>query len=146
MASSLPTIEALQRRYDAAVIATNGLGLAARLVEFGHRRLVVTASLDRYVRPGGTIPGSAQVTLADGLAWLLLVSHMPDGADAHTTDLSVLFMRAVPLSTVRATLNIERLGSTRAVVSTVISPTGEPDRPIAHLVLGFALRGNVAQP
>ena len=86
------------------------------------------------------------MTLADGLAWLLLVSHMPDGADAHTTDLSVLFMRAVPLSTVRATLNIERLGSTRAVVSTVISPTGEPDRPIAHLVLGFALRGNVAQP
>jgi acyl-coenzyme A thioesterase PaaI-like protein len=142
--SPLPTIEALQRRYDEAVIATNGLGLAAQIVEFDTGRLVVTASLDRYVRPGGTIPGPTQVTRVDGLAWLLLVSHLPDGSDAYTTDLSVQFMRAVPVGEVSAVLHVERLGSSRAVVSTIISSMREPDRPISHVVLGFALRRTAA--
>ncbi|WP_165605885.1 PaaI family thioesterase [Mycolicibacterium mucogenicum] len=132
----------LQQRYDDAVTATNGLGIAARLLEFSPGRLTVTASLDRFVRPGGTIPGPVQVTLVDGLSWLLLVAHMPEGADAYTTDMSVQFLRAVPLGEVTATLVIERLGSSRAVVTTVIAPLQDPDHAIAHLVLGFALRGN----
>jgi acyl-coenzyme A thioesterase PaaI-like protein len=140
--SSLPTIDALQRRYDGAVIATNGLGLAAHIVEFSTGRLVATASLTRHARPGGTIPGPTQVTLIDGLAWLLAVSHLSEGSDAYTTDLSTQFMRAVPLGEVSAVLNVERLGCNRAVVSTVVSVPGEPDRPISHLVLGFALRRN----
>ncbi len=132
----------LQRRYDAAVVATNGLGLPAQIVRFDSGLLEATASMDKFVRPGGTILGPAQVTLVDGLAWLLLVSHMPTGADAYTTDLSVQFMRAVALGRVRAHVKIQRLGRRRAVVSTVISPIDDASRPISHLLLGFALRGN----
>jgi len=140
MRTPLPNIEALQRRYDDAVLATNGLGFPAKIHDFGEGQLTVTARLDRHVRPGGTIPGPELVNLADGLAWLLLVARMSDGADAYTTDLSAQFLRAVPPGEVTAVLNIERLGATRAVVSTVVSLTQQCERPIAHLVMGFALR------
>ncbi|EHB59165.1 thioesterase superfamily protein [Mycolicibacterium rhodesiae JS60] len=139
MPSTDVDLTVLQRRYDEGVAATNGLGYPAQLRECRDGRLRARACPDRHTRPGGTIPGPTPIILADGLAWLLLIAHLPAGSDAYTTDMGVQLLHGGRVGEVDVELTIERLGARRAVVSALVSSVVE-QRLLAHLLLGFSLR------
>jgi acyl-coenzyme A thioesterase PaaI-like protein len=131
-------VEALQDLYDTTVIATSGLGVPAEILELSEGHLVARASMEKHVRPGGFIPGPAQLVLADATAWLIIMAHLPPGSDAMTTDLSAQFLRAAPLGDITIQLCLRQHGARRAVVSAELFSSQLAGGPVSHVVTGFA--------
>ena len=127
----------LQKLYDSQVVGTCGLGVPAEIVELSEGYLAARARLDTYVRTGGFVPGPAQFTLVDGLAWLLVVAHLPPESDTMTTDVSAQFMRAAPLGEMSIRLWLRQLGSRRAVVAADLFSPSVSQGPISQFIAGF---------
>lgn len=138
MAVDVGELERFQKLYESSVVSTRGLGAPAELVSVGPGHLSAVGDMTTYMRRGGYVPGPAQIALADGLAWLLIVGQLPDNSDTLTTDMAIQFLRAAPLGDLAIDLTLQRMGSRRAVVSAQISSPGIPDGPVSEVTMGFA--------
>ncbi|HVC68796.1 MAG TPA: PaaI family thioesterase [Acidimicrobiales bacterium] len=90
--------------------------------EWGARlRLPVTKA---HGRPGGTVSGPALMGLADGAAWLSILTQIGPVALAVTTSLHIDFLRKPPLADVLAHGQILKLGKSLAVVDVSLRADG----------------------
>lgn len=90
-----------------------------------------------FLRPGGTVSGPAQMTLADMAFYYLLLAHLGEEALAVTTHLSFNFLRKPPAGPpLRARARLLKLGR-RLCVGDVLIHCGEGG-PVAHAQVTYS--------
>ena len=99
---------------------------------------VVRGSYSQAGRPGatgaGVIPGPVQMAMADGFGWILSVAPLPPGSDAYTIDMSMQFLRPLPVGPYVARCSLLRWSPRRSVVTIDIAPGH--DEPTATFITG----------
>ena len=98
---------------------------------------------DDDVRPGGTVSGPTLMSLADGVAYMAVLSRIGPAALAVTSNLNINFLRRPRLVDLVAEGSLLKLGRTLAVTEvSLYSDGGEPDdldRPVAHATITYSL-------
>lgn len=94
-------------------------------------------------RPGGTVSGPTLMAMADGLAYMVLLSRIGPAALAVTTNLNINFLRRPRLVDLVGEAELLKLGRSLAVAEvSLYSDGGEPgdlDRPVAHATVTYSL-------
>ena len=93
---------------------------------------------ERFLRPGGTISGPAQMTLVDTAFYYLLLAHLGEQALAVTTSLNINFVRRPAQAAIRGEARLLKLGRRLAVGDVTLFSEGDP-RPIAHAQVTYSL-------
>ena len=101
--------------------------------------LVLRGNYAANGRPGadpgnavGVTPGPIQMAMADGFGWMLTVDRMPPGSDAFTIDMSMQFLRPLPVGPFVARCELLRWSPRRSVTTTQLSPG--PDGPTSTFI------------
>ena len=92
------------------------------------------------LRPGGVISGPTLMSVADGAAYALVLSHIGDQLMAVTSQLNMSFLRGCQPGDIHAEAQMLRLGR-RLVVMDVRLWTEAPDRLAAQANVTYALPG-----
>lgn len=128
-----PEIQAfVQRAFPAAA----GFGAVVTHVERGevHVRLPFQ---DSFLRPGNTVSGPTQMTLADTAFYYLLLAHLGEEALAVTTSLAFNFLRKPQAGVeLRAEARLLKLGKRLAVGDVLVFSAGE--EPVAHAQVTYS--------
>jgi uncharacterized protein (TIGR00369 family) len=94
-------------------------------------------------RPGGTVSGPTLMSLADGVAYMAVLSRIGPAALAVTSNLNINFLRRPRLVDLVAEGSLLKLGRTLAVAEvSLYSDGGEPEdleRPVAHATITYSL-------
>lgn len=93
---------------------------------------------DRHGRPGGTVSGPAQMTLADASAWFAILSRVGPKLLSVTTSLHIDFLRKPEIEALIAEADLVKLGSRLAVVRVTISNEGA-DEPCAVAQVTYSI-------
>lgn len=93
---------------------------------------------ERHLRPGGTVSGPVQMTLADTAAYLLILAHRGPVALAVTTSLNASFMRRPLPGVVIAEGRMLKLGRRLAVVDVHIHG-GDPEAVYCQATVTYSL-------
>jgi uncharacterized protein (TIGR00369 family) len=93
---------------------------------------------DWALRPGGLISGPTQMGLVDGAAYVLVAAHLGPVEMAVTSALNMQFLRPCRPGVLSADANLLKLGR-RLVNMDVRLWTDNPDRPVAHATVTYAL-------
>lgn len=95
------------------------------------------------LRPGGTVSGPTLMSLADGVAYIAILSRIGPAALAVTTNLNINFLRRPQPVDLVADARILKLGRTLALCEVLLySDAGEPDdlqRPVAQCVVTYSM-------
>jgi len=95
------------------------------------------------LRPGGTVSGPTLMALADGVAYIAILSRIGPAALAVTTNLNINFMRRPRPVDLVADARILKLGRTLALVDVLLySDGGQPgdlERPVAQSVVTYSM-------
>ena len=79
-------------------------------------------------RPGGTVSGPTLMSLADGVAYMVVLSRIGPAALAVTSNLTINFLRRPRMVDLVTDARLLKLGRSLAVVDVLMySDTGEPD-------------------
>ena len=94
-------------------------------------------------RPGGTVSGPTLMSLADGVAYMAVLSRIGPAALAVTSNLNINFLRRPRLVDLVAEGSLLKLGRTLAVAEvSLYSDGGDPsdlERPVAHATVTYSL-------
>lgn len=94
-------------------------------------------------RPGGTVSGPTLMSLADGVAYLVVLSRIGPQALAVTSNLTINFLRRPRMVDLVTDARLLKLGRSLAVVDVLMySDTGEPDAldlPVAQATVTYSL-------
>jgi acyl-coenzyme A thioesterase PaaI-like protein len=94
-------------------------------------------------RPGGTVSGPTLMSLADGVAYMVVLSRIGPAALAVTSNLTINFLRRPRMVDLVCDARLLKLGRSLAVVDVLLySDTGEPDaldRPVAQATVTYSL-------
>jgi uncharacterized protein (TIGR00369 family) len=94
-------------------------------------------------RPGGTVSGPTLMSLADGVAYMVLLSRIGPAALAVTSNLNINFLRRPRLVDLVADATILKLGRSLAVTEvSLYSDGGGADdltKPVAHATITYSL-------
>jgi acyl-coenzyme A thioesterase PaaI-like protein len=94
-------------------------------------------------RPGGTVSGPTLMSLADGVAYMVVLSRIGPAALAVTSNLTINFLRRPRLVDLVCDARLLKLGRSLAVVDVLLwSDTGEPgalERPVAQATVTYSL-------
>jgi acyl-coenzyme A thioesterase PaaI-like protein len=94
-------------------------------------------------RPGGTVSGPTLMSMADGVAYMVVLSHIGPAALAVTSNLTINFLRRPRLVDLVTDARLLKLGRSLAVVDVLMySDTGQPDaleRPVAQATVTYSL-------
>ncbi len=95
------------------------------------------------LRPGGTVSGPTLMGLADGVAYIAILSRIGPAALAVTTNLNINFLRRPQPVDLVADARLIKLGRTLALCEVLMySDGGEPgdlDRPVAQAVVTYSM-------
>lgn len=92
------------------------------------------------LRPGGTLSGPTMMSLADCVAWLVTLSRIGPVALAVTSSLNISFLDKPGPADLLAHATLLRLGKRRSVSDVRLwSDGGNPDQPVAHAVVTYAI-------
>ena len=98
---------------------------------------------DADKRPGGTVSGPTLMSLADGVAYMAVLSRIGPAALAVTSSLNINFLRRPRLVDLVAEGSLLKLGRSLAVTEvSLYSDGGEPsdlERPVAHATITYSL-------
>lgn len=101
-------------------------------------------------RPGGTVSGPTLMTMADGVAYLALLSRIGPAALAVTSNLNINFLRRPSLVDLVVHARPLKIGRNLAVVEvSLFSDAGKPDdlhKPVAHATVTYSLTLLGTQP
>ncbi len=100
-------------------------------------RLPFTSTL---VRPGGTIAGPFMMGFADFVMYVAVITVVPDGIDAVTSNLTMNFLRRPGQTPLVAEGRILRLGKRLAFGEVELFSEGDSDM-VAHATCTYALPG-----
>lgn len=94
-------------------------------------------------RPGGTVSGPTLMSLADGVAYMVLLSRIGPAALAVTSNLNINFLRRPRLVDLVADATILKLGRSLAVTEVSLFSDGGGERdlvdPVAHATITYSL-------
>ena len=94
-------------------------------------------------RPGGTVSGPTLMSLADGIAYMVVLSRIGPAALAVTSNLTINFLRRPRMVDLVTDARLLKLGRNLAVVDVLMySDTGTPDafdRPVAQATVTYSL-------
>lgn len=94
-------------------------------------------------RPGGTVSGPTLMSLADGIAYMVVLSRIGPAALAVTSNLTINFLRRPGMVDVVTEAKLLKLGRSLAVVDVqMYSDTGEPgafDNPVAQATVTYSM-------
>lgn len=94
-------------------------------------------------RPGGTVSGPTLMSLADGVAYMVLLSRIGPAALAVTSNLNINFLRRPRLVDLVADASILKLGRSLAVTEVAMYSDGGGERdlldPVAHATITYSL-------
>lgn len=94
-------------------------------------------------RPGGTVSGPTLMSLADGVAYMVVLSRIGPAALAVTSNLTINFLRRPRMVDLVCDARLLKLGRSLAVVDVLLhSDTGAPDaldRPVAQATVTYSL-------
>ena len=111
--------------------------------ELTNDHVVVRGSYSQAGRPGATgagiIPGPVQMAMADGFGWILSVAPLPPGSDAFTIDMSMQFLRPLPVGPYVARCSLLRWSPRRSVVTVDIAP-GHDEPTATFITAAFSPR------
>lgn len=93
---------------------------------------------ERHLRPGGTVSGPWQFTLADIAGFVALLAYVGPVALAVTTSATINFLRRPPPGDLIATARMLKNGRSLVVVDVGIAPEGSSDL-VSHAVLTYSL-------
>jgi uncharacterized protein (TIGR00369 family) len=92
----------------------------------------------RHLRPGGTVSGPAQFTLADIASYIAVLAHAGPVALAVTTSANINFLRKPPPGDLLATARVLKLGRRLVVIDCAISSAAD-GHLVAHAVATYSL-------
>lgn len=95
-------------------------------------------TLDRHLRPGGTVSGPTLMAMVDFGFYLLLLSRLGPVAMAVTTNLNINFMRKPDPGHLVGEGRLLKLGRALAVGDFTIWNEGEND-PVAHATVTYSI-------
>ncbi|WP_172159611.1 PaaI family thioesterase [Paraburkholderia elongata] len=119
-----PLVQALGLRVEKA----DGGGIAVRMPVSGH-----------VARPDGVISGQAICSLADTVMVLAIASQLGEFQPIATVDFHISFLGAIRDADAIATTKVERIGSSLAFVSTVVSSAKDSGKIAAKASATFAM-------
>jgi uncharacterized protein (TIGR00369 family) len=90
------------------------------------------------LRPGGTVSGPVQMTLADVGVYILLLAHIGPVALAVTTNLNINFLRKPAPADLIADIKLLKLGQRLAIGEVTMYSDGE-DEPVAHATVTYSI-------
>ena len=94
-------------------------------------------------RPGGTLSGPALMAMADGVAYMALLSRIGPAALAVTSNLNINFLRRPRLVDLVTEARPIKIGRNLAVIEvSLFSDAGNPDdlrTPVAHATVTYSL-------
>ena len=112
----------------------------------GRRRRHPRAPTDRRPAtraPGGTVSGPTLMSMADGVAYMVVLSRIGPAALAVTSNLNINFLRRPRLVDLVTEARLLKLGRSLAVVDVLMySDDGEPsalERPVAQATVTYSL-------
>jgi uncharacterized protein (TIGR00369 family) len=95
------------------------------------------------LRPGGTVSGPTLMAIADGVAYMVVLSRIGPAALAVTSNLNINFLRRPRLVDLVADGRLLKLGRTLALAEVLLySDDGSPDaleRPVAHATVTYSM-------
>ncbi len=98
---------------------------------------------DGDLRPGGTVSGPTLMSMADGVAYMVVLSRIGPAALAVTSSLTVNFLRRPRLVDLVTDARLLKLGRSLAVVDVLMySDDGSADaleRPVAQATVTYSL-------
>lgn len=98
---------------------------------------------DADLRPGGTVSGPTLMSMADGVAYMVVLSRIGPAALAVTSNLTINFLRRPRLVDLVTDAHLLKLGRSLAVVDVLMySDTGEPaalEHPVAQATVTYSL-------
>lgn len=101
-------------------------------------------------RPGGTVSGPTLMAMADGVAYLALLSRIGPAALAVTSNLNISFLRRPRLVDLVVDARPLKIGRNLAVIEvSLFSDAGKPDdlhKPVAHATVTYSLTLLGTQP
>ena len=100
-------------------------------------RLRLAAS-NAHIRPGGTISGPALMALADGTAWVVVLSQIGPAVAAVSTSLHIDFLRKPEPVDVVADGDVLRMGKSLAVIEVSIR-SAETEVLVAKAQVTYAI-------
>lgn len=108
-------------------------------IEPTERGLRLRLPFDRsQIRPGGTLSGPTLMNLADGGAYLAVLSRIGPVELAVTSDLTIHFLRKPAPTDVVGECELLRLGRRQAVVDVRMYSVGDA-RPVATSTVTYAI-------
>lgn len=94
-------------------------------------------------RPGGTVSGPTLMSLADGVAYMVVLSRIGPAALAVTSNLTINFLRRPRMVDLVCDARLLKLGRSLGVVDVLMySDTGAPDaleQPVAQATVTYSL-------
>lgn len=98
---------------------------------------------DADSRPGGTVSGPTLMAMADGVAYMVVLSRIGPAALAVTSNLTINFLRRPRLVDLVTDARLLKLGRSLAVVDVLMySDDGAPgalERPVAQATITYSL-------
>lgn len=124
------TPDTFNRLAEAQLPLAHQLGFYAEAISQGAATVRMPFD-DTSLRPGGTICGSAMMSLADFTMYAALLGAIGQVEMAVTTNLNINFLRLPSQADVIAECRVLKLGKRLAVLEVTLLSDGEDD-PIAH--------------
>ena len=94
-------------------------------------------------RPGGTVSGPTLMAMADGVAYMVLLSRIGPAALAVTSNLNINFLRRPRLVDLVTDARLLKLGRSLAVVEVSLysdgGDAGDLQKPVAHATITYSL-------
>ncbi|MCU1356827.1 MAG: hypothetical protein JWM89_2245 [Acidimicrobiales bacterium] len=100
---------------------------------------------DGSLRPGGTISGPVLMALADGIAYMAVVSRIGPEPLTVTSHLAIDFLRKPPPAGLRAEAEIIKIGRRQAVIAVRIH-SEQDDELVAYSTVTYALPSTPTVP
>lgn len=98
---------------------------------------------EQNLRPGGTVSGPTMMTMADCIAYLLILGLIGPVALAVTTSLNINFLRKPGPGELVAEASMLKLGRSLAIVEVSLFSAGQAagvlGDPVAHTVLTYSI-------
>ena len=124
------TPDTFNRLAEAQLPLAHQLGFYAEAISQGAATVRMPFD-DTSLRPGGTISGSAMMSLADFAMYAALLGAIGQVEMAVTTNFNINFLRLPSQADVIAECRVLKLGKRLAVLEVTLLSDGEDD-PIAH--------------
>lgn len=131
------TLEAFARLCHEAAPFNELYGFVTEAIGHGSARVRLPAN-PRFLRPGGTISGPAQMALADFAMYAAVLGAIGEVPLAVTTNLSINFLRRPDPGDLLCDCRLMKVGKRLVVGEALLHGVGQAE-PVAHVTMTYSV-------